>query len=206
MKLKRYKVEVTGIRPMLLRNGRTADPLDPYAQQIKKITQKKSKTDDDYRDLGELEFMSGLYWSDDIGLYMPADNLQRMFLDGAKKIKRGRDTSAAMIDEEFGAQIITDGHMDLEKLKANPRFRHRGPARIRGSTTIRVRPMVPTGWKMAFHILLDETLMNFETMEEILHICSSRIGMGDWRPGAPKVPGTFGKFIVDSIKPAKHNA
>ena len=43
-------------------------------------------------------------------------------------------------------------------------------------------------------------MIDRDTFEQIADIAGHRIGMGDWRPSAPKVPGPFGRFVVESIK------
>lgn len=58
-------VKWTGIRPLLMHNGRMADSSNEYVKQIKEITKKGTKkmTDDDCERRDRLEWEAGLYWT-----------------------------------------------------------------------------------------------------------------------------------------------
>ncbi len=44
---------------LMMHNGRTKDPLDPYAKALKKLTGKRKKTDADYLEISRLEWEAG---------------------------------------------------------------------------------------------------------------------------------------------------
>jgi hypothetical protein len=203
MKNLNVTVETTikGIRPLIMHNGRMADPLNEYAQAKTKLKNGKKKitTDEFEKRMGEIDFDGSIYWSETIGLYLPSDNLQRMLLDGAKRLREGRNMSAVIVDEEFGAPIITRGHDSIEELKANKSLWFRKACVIGKSKVMCTRPMIPTGWTCTFKIAIDTEIISVETVEEILMIAGRKVGLGDWRPGAPSVPGSFGMFIVESF-------
>ena len=195
----KLNLNMKGIRPIILHNGRTADPLDPWAKKLKSISAKRKKTEEDHELMGEIEFEAGLYWSDDLGVYMPVDNLQRMFLDACKKIRMGRESIGIMVDTEYGCPIIFPNHKNLKQLKADPEARIRKLVSIGGVKVVRTRPLVPTGWTMTIPVELDPDIIDRDTFAQIADIAGHRIGLGDWRPAAPKVPGSFGRFTVESI-------
>ena len=196
----KLNLSLRGIRPIILHNGRTADPLDPWAKKIKSISSKKKKTEEDHEMMSEIEFEAGLYWSDKLGVYMPTDNLQRMFLDACKKIRMGRESIGIMIDAEYGCPLIFPNHKNLKKLKNDPKARIRKAVGVNGSKVMRTRPLIETGWTLEVPVELAPDLIDKDTFEQIAAIAGHRIGMGDWRPGAPKVPGPFGRFVVESIE------
>ena len=196
----KLNLSLRGIRPIILHNGRTADPLDPWAKKIKSISSKKKKTEEDHEMMSEIEFEAGLYWSDKLGVYMPTDNLHRMFLDACKKIRMGRESIGIMIDAEYGCPLIFPNHKNLKKLKNDPKARIRKAVGVNGSKVMRTRPLIETGWTLEVPVELDPDLIDKDTFEQIADIAGHRIGMGDWRPGAPKVPGPFGRFVVESIE------
>lgn len=197
--MKIVEVQIRGIRPIIMHNGRTADPLDPWTKKLKQVSGKRNKTDEDHALLSDIEFEAGLYWSDDIGVYLPIDNMHRMLLDAAKKIKMGRQAVGMMVDAEYGVAIRFEHHDNLEKLKSEPKYRFRKIVSVQNSKVARTRPLIPTGWTMSFRVELDTDLLNVEEFEQIMDIAGHRIGIGDWRPSAPKVPGPFGRFIVTSF-------
>lgn len=194
--MKIVEVQIKGIRPIIMHNGRTADPLDPWAKKLKQVSAKRNKTDDDHALMADIEFEAGLYWDDKLGVYMPIDNLHRMFLDAAKKIKMGRQAVGILIDAEFGISIDFLNNKNLDKIKKDPSMRFRKCVTIGQVKVARTRPLIPTGWRMTFNVELDTDLLNVEEFEQICDIAGHRIGLGDWRPSAPKVPGPFGRFII----------
>lgn len=177
-----------------MHNGRTCDPLDPYTQKLKKVSAKRSKTEDDHALMAQIEQEAGLYWSEELGVYMPVDNLQRMFLDACKKVKLGRQAVGIMIEADYGVPLIFDGHKNWNRLTTEDRFRFRKSVSVGAAKVMRTRPIIPTGWTAEFDILLDPDLMDVDQLFDICNIAGLRIGLGDWRPGAPRVPGRFGQF------------
>ncbi len=46
---------------MLQHNGQTADPLNEFAKELKKVSGKRNKTDEYHALMGEIEWRAGLY-------------------------------------------------------------------------------------------------------------------------------------------------
>lgn len=188
---------------MIMHNGRTSDPLDEFAQKLKKVSAKRSKTEDDHQLMADIEQQAGLYWSDDIGVYLPIDNLLRMFLDASKKIKMGRQAVGIMPTAEYGVPLIFDGHKNYDRLTKEKRFRFRKAVTVGAAKVMRTRPLIPTGWRAEIEVDLDAELIDVDQFRDICDIAGLRIGLGDWRPGAPRVPGPFGRFSVIEFKEVK---
>lgn len=194
MKKKEYTIQ--GIRPLLLHNGRTIDPLDPFAIEKKRISAIRNKTEDDYRKLAEIEWEACLYWSDELGLYVPTDNLDAMLIEGAKKRRLGPKAKSGMfVDAEYGIPIQNPPGMprntDLEGMRKHASFRFRRAAAINKAKVMVTRVMVPTGWKITFTIEFDESLLNERNVDEMLTDAGKEVGVGTYRP-------KFGRFIVIS--------
>lgn len=184
---------------MIMHNGRTSDPLDEFAQRLKKVSAKRGKTEDDHALMAQIEQEAGLYWSDEMGVYLPVDNLLRMFLDSAKKMKLGRQAVGIMPTAEYGVPLIFDGHKSYKRITTEPKFRFRKAVSVSSAKVMRTRPMIPTGWTAEIGIELDTDLIDIEQFHDICEIAGLRIGLGDWRPGAPRVPGPFGRFSIESF-------
>ena len=71
----RFRITITGTAPLLMHNGRLANPLDPSTQALKSLTSKRKKTDDDLFDIARAEFLGGLYIDPDVGPYVPGENV-----------------------------------------------------------------------------------------------------------------------------------
>ena len=195
--MKRLEIKIKGTRPMLLHNGQTADPLNKFSKELKKISGKRTKTEEDHLRMSEIEFRAGLYWRDDIGVHMPADNLQAMFLAAAKKTRQGPKCNAIMIDDDMAIRFKNS--TNLKKLERDESLYFRKACRVQTQKVMRTRPMVPAGWEGTIVLDIDEEDIDVEDIEAFAHTAGKRIGMGDWRP---QKNGAFGKFEVVSINEA----
>ena len=69
-------------------------------------------------------------------------------------------------------------------------------ARVGQSKHVRVRPRF-NAWSASGTItLLDEEMIDKTVLERILEQSGNRCGLGDWRPSAPRSPGSFGRFTA----------
>lgn len=193
------KTTWTGIRPMLMHNGLLADPTNPYARRIKDICRKGSKklTDADYEERDRVEWEGSLYWDDTDGLVVTSDAIERCIQLGAQKSRIGKDVQAAV--------FCTTPHVDLEyqgpKSKAelykfglehpNTFILRKGVA-VQKNRVIRIRPMIPTGWRLQIELEYDETILNRKSLEKAIVDSGALIGLGDWRP-------KFGRFIPEFV-------
>ncbi len=198
--MKQLKVTIRGIRPTILHNGQTADPTNRYTRAVKQITAKGSKkmTDDDYERRDRLEWEAGLYWSDGVGPVMPSDNIEACIKSGAQKSRKGKDFSAAVLCSEAEVPIEFDypkdkGVITMDALYRDSRFSIRKGVKVQQSRIMRIRPMIPTGWKLTFTLEYDETILNRQSIEQAIADAGALIGLSDWRP-------KFGRFIIESIE------
>lgn len=193
--MKTMKVKLTGIRPIILHNGLLADPTNPIVLQQKAITAKKAKkTDADNLELARLEWFGGLYLSESGRICIPCDNIERCIQQGGQKQRIGKDVQAGVFVQEPEIEI---DHPDIsgkkiEKLYGDPRFTIRKGVKIQTSRIIRIRPMIPTGWTLAFTLEFDETLINSRNLEQAILDAGTYVGLGDWRP-------KFGRFTHEII-------
>ena len=88
--MKKIKCEFHGISPIILHSCQCVNPLHPLSLEMKKITSKRKKTEEDLIRLSNLEWESGLYWDDEVGVYIPAENIEATIREGAKASKQGK--------------------------------------------------------------------------------------------------------------------
>lgn len=193
------QLKITGIRPLVMHNGLLADPTNPFVIAIKKITTKGSKkmTEADHRERDRLEWLGGLYWSDQCGLFIPSDNIERCVQEGGKKSRIGKDVQAAVFVAEPEVPILHDeiGKKAKETLfeDAEQRFTLRKGVKVQLARIIRIRPMIPTGWTANFTLEYDETIINQSNLLQSVVDAGALVGLGDWRP-------KFGRFTVEVVK------
>lgn len=193
--MKTLKVTIAGVRPLVMHNGLLADPTNPYAKAIKRITSKGAKkmTDADYEERDRLEWEGSLYWSEESkALVIPSDNIERCIQDGAKKNRLGKDFAAAVFVQEAEVEVT---HRLSGKSKASiyadPGYILRKGVKVQLSRIIRVRPMIPSGWTMSFTVEFDESIVNRASIVTALTEAGSVVGIGDWRP-------KFGRFTLEN--------
>lgn len=193
--MKRLTAEWTGIRPLLMHNGRLADPLEPFAIKIDAINKdvKKKKTPTGQAERSRLEWEGSLYWDSELGVCIPSENIERCIQLGAQKIKRGKDVKACVLCSEPSFKIEYDGPADVDGLWADSRFRMTKGVVVNGRRIMRSRPVIPTGWRIKIKLMFDEDIIPAKDMQEAMVNAGKFIGLGDWRP-------KFGRFEVSNVK------
>ena len=99
------KYHLTGVAPLMMHNGRLSDPLDPWAKAMKKVTEKKKKTEADYEELSRLEFLGSLYLLDGVPC-IPREALKATYLRAAFTLKKGPKVKPGLICEASGPLAV----------------------------------------------------------------------------------------------------
>ncbi len=189
------RLDVIGTKPLLMHNARLADPLDPIAREIKKITRKGAKkTDDDHAEISRLGFLGGLYCDEHIGPYLPGDNFFRMLIDAGKKVRLGTAVKEGVIVMSDVNPLKYSGPRDPEKLWANGGFAYRRAAKVpknTGPLVQRTRPRFPKDWETSAAIYLDTDVLDLDNLKQLIEIGGSLVGLGDWRPKFGLFTGTL---------------
>lgn len=185
----RFRITITGTAPMLMHNGRLANPLDPATQALKTLTAKRKKTDDDLIDIARAEFLGGLYIDPDVGPYVPGENIERVILDAAKLTKNGMNVKRGLFIETDVNPIAYHGPRTAEGLWEDENFRLIRTVRNQQNRVSRCRPMF-TDWRTSAEGTLDESVLDFRTLAAIVEQAGAYVGLGDWRP-------RYGRFTAE---------
>src|SRR5262245_5780287 len=156
---KKYKI--TGVSPLILHNGRLANPLDEYTRKIKELTGKKDKTEADYEEMARLEWYGGLY-TDKGQICIPGEIFEATFVNGAKKRKRGPQAKAGVYcDTNF--TLIFDGQNgnkpDFKKLYDSGKYAFTAKAKVKQSSVMRTRPRFDQ-WEFIATVHFDDKMLN----------------------------------------------
>lgn len=179
--MRAFRLTLAGTAPLLMHNGRLANPLDPAAQALKKLTGKRNKTQTDYNDLARVEFLGGLYLDPDIGPHLPGDNIWRALQDAAKKERKGRAVAEGLLITSDVNPLSYRGPRTADELWDDENFRHMTTVRIKTERTVRCRPIF-RDWRCDAEGLLDENILELDDLARIADTAGQRIGVGDWRP------------------------
>ena len=184
-----FRITLTGTDALLMHSARLANPLDPAARAVKKLTSKRTKTDADYAELAQVEWTGGMYYDPEIGPYVPADNIWRALYDGGKRFKKGPRVKEAVLITTNINPLAYHGPRELDKLWKDDRFQHHSSVRVGTSRTTRCRPHFPQ-WTVEADGIIDPSILEMEELRQIAETAGSVIGLGDWRP-------RYGRFTVD---------
>lgn len=184
------KVKLTGKSPLLMHADRLANPLDPVTKEMKEITNKRKKTDEDILELSFVEFRGGLYHDDDIGPHIPQHWILAMLRDSAKLTKQGRDVVRSIFVDEMRLPLVYDGPRDIDGMwKAG--FYDRRMVGNQRARILRTRPRF-NEWQVRFTLIFDESVFNLSHINTILKSGGAVVGLGDYRP-------RFGRFDEDVV-------
>jgi hypothetical protein len=175
------QLDIVGTKPILMHSATLSDPLDENARSLSKISSKRKKTEDDYREMAKYEFLGGLYHDEDLGPYLPGDNLFRMLVDGARKRRLGvKVTSGVFVSSDVNP-LVYKGPRSVKELMSDPAFQHRASCKVGTARVMRTRPQFKE-WATSALIVLDTEVLDIDDFSQIAQLAGSYVGLGDWRP------------------------
>jgi len=172
-----------------MHNGQTADPLNRFAIELKKLNGKRNKTDADYEQIARIEFAAGLYMSES-GPVLPFANIESMMILAAKKTKEGPTAKSAVFCLQ-DASLVYEGPRDVEGLWKDDRFRFSRIVRVGTARVARMRPIF-LEWSAFVTLRVEIEQVNPERVNAWMQTAGDWIGLGDWRP-------QYGRFSAQRI-------
>lgn len=181
--LRSVEITFTGTRPLLMNNGRMAlSSFDPHAKAVKEITDKRKKTEADLIEKARREWRGALYFDDEIGPYIPSENIEKCLVMGARKHKLGTYLEQGFqVDDEI-IPLEYDGPRDIEGLeRAGERFQFNTGVKMGTGRVLKRRPMFRE-WEIRFTATYDPTVCDGDYIVTAARTAGARVGLGDWRP------------------------
>lgn len=184
--------EIKGVVPTIMCNGQTADPLNPLSKEMKKISSKKNKTEEDHLELARIEWHASLYLDDKGHPCWPSENLESMLISAAKKTRKGTDAKVGIFIED-NAPVIYEGPKTAEglwKYKAfdNNPFISRVPVVVNRARVMRTRPIFYE-WSLCFDVNFLPDMFDSDQLVDIVATAGRIVGLSDWRP-------KYGRFEI----------
>jgi len=196
----RITIELVGKRPMLQRNGRLANPLDPTTQRITQLAKKTNKTPEDYRELLPLEAWWGT-WETPEGLVgLPTENVHACLVKAGGAYKLGTALESALllpVLDKVEPLVFPDGlPCDAHEYAYSDPVTHLfiRTVVISGRRTLRARAIF-RDWRCTHTFDLLDDIVNPASLEKVVARAGRIVGVGDWRPRY----GTFNARIVDTV-------
>src|SRR5262245_4789228 len=207
MALKQLTVRLMGFSQLILHNGLMANPLHPFAKQMKKLTSKRSKTDEDLALIADVEWLACWYYEDgkcdfvtdnnsvlvgDYGrLIMPGYVLESMLVNAAKKNKLGMQFKSGVFVDGDGELLITP-EKSLTDMLADQNFRIVTLERVQQARVTRCRPYLKQ-WGVVFTISYEDTIVDKAQIEQALDVGGKIVGLCERRP-------RHGRFTFEVVK------
>lgn len=186
--LEKIEKTLVGVSPLLMHSGRLADPTDPATRELKELTAKRRKTDEDISAIKRCEWMGGLYLDGDGRVAIPSTNVLALVIAGSRKSKLGKQAEAGVFDTQLFYRLEYDGPKDPAKLYDVGGFVDYRPVVVQRNRCMRSRPVFP-GWKLPIQLSVNTDVIDVGDVVRALEVAGEVVGLGEWRP-------RFGRFIV----------
>ena len=185
--MKKLRVTWKGTTPLIMHSCQCVNPLHPIAKELKKYTSKRNKTDDDLKKISDLEWESGAYWKEGLGLYIPGENVEATLINGAKANKKGKDIEKYVDVCDLYIPLNYGENLTKEELIQNFEYRDTRVMTVQRSKILRTRPRFDQ-WKIEFTAMYDEEKIDIETIVNAMEYAGQYVGLCDSRP-------KYGKFV-----------
>lgn len=183
----RLSCRITGVSPLIMHNGALANPLNPIAKAMRRVSSKRAKTEADFEELARLEFLGSLYLGGGEPC-VPGEVLEAALTEAAKKMRRGNQAKAGIVClGNFALEY--EGPRKPDDLWRDESFRLVVGVRVQRAKVMRTRPIF-RDWAAEVSIDFRPVDLNRSEVEEIVRIAGDVVGIGDWRP-------KFGRFVSE---------
>jgi len=187
-------ITLTGTSPLLMHNPRMVDPEYDLNREIKSITAKKKKTDEDLKKIEELEWFGGLYTekrSTDNQVYVvqPTSKVRKCLINTAKISKMGKMVERAISFGSLNVPLMYEGPRDIKDLFRKKEFQSRLSVGIGNKRVMRVRPQFYPWVLEVPGVFVEDAGLNLDDLNRIVELAGVVEGIGDNRVNG------YGRFV-----------
>ncbi len=182
--MKVLDIKITGTAPLLMHSDLYSNPLHPLTKKHKQLTSKRKKTDEDHEAIARSEWRGGLYWCNDVGLYIPGENIDSCLWAACKLQKLGTHykRAAFVIDDKCPLKIDSNIGNDIDKLIAEyEKYSHMKSVVVSRARIMRVRPFFAK-WSTSCQVSLNPEVIDPGELIKAIDDAGQFIGLCDWRP------------------------
>lgn len=200
-------IKFQSLTSMIMHSSQTADPTNRFTKELKKISGKRSKTDEDHEAMSRIEYEASLYrdtaeFKTPTSLYMPTENIMACLVNAGKKLKHGRGSmktavTGILMDNPLGYALDVPWN-SYEEMYEDSRTWFKKIVTVQSSKILRTRVLIPS-WSFEVQAELEPDICTIEMLNSMLEVAGKLIGLGDWRPSSG-TPGSYGKFLAQAEK------
>jgi len=160
------------------------DPSFEINRQIKTLTSKRKKTDEDLAQIERLEWYGGIYTEGRNGqttVVQPTSKVRKCLINTAKISKMGTAVTRALSLSSLNVPLIYDGPQDIDELFKDKRFHSRLSVGLGGKRVMRVRPQF-FPWSLSVDgFFVDDAGLNWDDLNRIVELSGTVERIGDNR-------------------------
>jgi hypothetical protein len=190
--MSRYEITLEGKTPLIQHSDRLADPLDEATKEMKKVSSKRVKTEADHALMSWLEFKASLYFGADGQIVVPASNLVKALVEGARVTKSGPKVERGVTVQGIEFPLDYEGPTTPEGLYADASFVDRRSVKVGQSKVMRTRPLF-SEWGVTFEVLTDDAICGKDDVIDIATNAGNLIGLMDNRKNG------YGRFTAEVV-------
>lgn len=176
----RITITLTGTSPLLMHNPQMVDPEFELNRQIKALTSKRKKTDEDNRQIARLEWFGGLYVEDGV-IVQPTSKVRKCLINTAKISKMGKMVERALSFATLSVPLDYHGPKDPQMVFTDPQFHSRLSVGVGNKRVMRVRPKFFPWALSATGIFVEDAGLNKEDITRFVELAGVVEGLGDGR-------------------------
>lgn len=196
MAIQNMKLRFTGLSGLIMHSDTLADPLHPASKEMKAISGKKKKTDDDHLAMSQTEWKYGMYHDETEGPYIPGSMVKAVLIAGATKFKAGPKMKGGVLVNGSKCKLEYDGPRDTKGMWDDGRFAYRKTVVVSRARVMRTRPIFPQ-WSFVADLAYDTEVMDKAEIVRAAQLAGQLCGIGDYRV---EKGGEFGRFEVQEVK------
>lgn len=179
--MKTLKFKIEGICPLLQHDDKTANPFNEYTKQLKAISGKRKKTEDDLFEMARIEWSASLYHTPKKGYFIKAECFEASLLAGAKSKKLGTIFKQAVSIPDEPTFHFKDDNKTPAQLFEIDAYKDFRTVKVQQSKILRCRPIF-NEWSCEIEVWYEETRIDETDILQIVEYAGRYIGICDYRP------------------------
>lgn len=173
-------INLVGTSPLLMHNPRMVDPEFEINRQMKALTAKRKKTDDDLEQIAKLEWYGGLYEQDGV-IVQPTSKVRKCLINTARIMKLGKGIERTLSFTSLYVPLEYEGPDNIDEVFKLSRFHSRLSVGVGGKRVMRVRPSFYP-WAMSVEgVFIVDAGVNVDDLHRIVELAGTVEGIGDNR-------------------------
>jgi hypothetical protein len=118
------QIDLIGTSPLLHHNPRMVDPEYSLNREIKALTMKKKRTDEDLKQIERLEWYGGLYEENGV-IVQPVAKVRKCLINTARILRLGKGIERTLILDGLNTQLEYEGPKSVDEVFEIQRFHSR---------------------------------------------------------------------------------